>query len=337
MAISFRSVIYRNSVSKQRRQVTAGTSKILFEGTEAGTYVLQFKDQVSPLALPAYDLSGKGAIMNRLSELFMSRLNEMSIETHFIKRLNMSEQLIKSAEVIPLRLTVHNAAVDQLAQRLGLDEPYVFNRPIMELSLKSRELNYPIISEQHVDALQWARPDEVDDMMIIAQRANDFLSGQFYALGLRLLNFTLEFGRCYQGEAYEDTRLIVIDEISPDTCAILDLKSGERLDGLCPENHEKGSLETSYKEIARRFGILEEGGPIDLRDPIIIIEEIQLPVSTDEDTNEDANKTTDADEAGQENKMKIYIGSMLESAVLPFKSPKDSPLPTPTCETEKGK
>lgn len=275
MAISFRSLIYRNSVSKQRRQVITGNSKTLFEGTEAGTYVLQFKDQICPLFRPAYELTGKGAINNRLSELFLSRLNEMGIETHFIKRLNMSEQLVKSAEAIPLRLTVHNAAVDQLAQRLGLEEPHILTMPIMELSLKSRELNYPVISDQHIETFQWAQSDEVEDMMVIAQRVNDFLSGQFYALGLRLLSFSLEFGRVYQGDFYDETRLVIIDEISPDTCAILDLKSGERLDGLCKENHEAQIIAECYQEIAKRFGILEEGGPIDLRDPIIFVGEIQ--------------------------------------------------------------
>lgn len=275
MAISFRSLIYRNSVSKQRRQVITGNSKILFEGTEAGTYVLQFKDQICPLFRPAYELTGKGAINNRLSELFLSRLNEMGIETHFIKRLNMSEQLVKSAEAIPLRLTVHNAAVDQIAQRLGLEEPHILTLPIMELSLKSRELNYPVISDQHIEAFQWAQTDEVEDMMVIAQRVNDFLSGQFYALGLRLLSFSLEFGRVYQGDFYDETRLVIIDEISPDTCAILDLNSGERLDGLCKENHEAQVIAECYQEVAKRFGILEEGGPIDLRDPIIFVGEIQ--------------------------------------------------------------
>ena len=307
MAISFRSLIYRNSVSKQRRQVITGNSKTLFEGTEAGTYVLQFKDQICPLFRPAYELTGKGAINNRLSELFLSRLNEMGIETHFIKRLNMSEQLVKSAEAIPLRLTVHNAAVDQLAQRLGLEEPHILAMPIMELSLKSRELNYPVISDQHIEAFQWAQTDEVEDMMVIAQRVNDFLSGQFYALGLRLLSFSLEFGRVYQGDFYDETRLVIIDEISPDTCAILDLKSGERLDGLCKENHEAQVIAECYQEVAKRFGILEEGGPIDLRDPIIFVGEVQ---------------STDGEIEGSE----ITLTPLIDSSVLAFTQKDKVPL-----------
>lgn len=318
MAISFRSFIYRNSVSKQRRQVITGNSKTLFEGTEAGTYVLQFKDQVCPLFRSAYELSGKGSIANRLSELFMSRLNEMGIETHFIKRLNMSEQLVKAAEPIPLRVTVHNVAVDQFAQRLGIEDPHSLMRPIVELSWKSRDLNYPVVSEQHIESLQWARPDEVEDMIIIAQRVNDFLSGQFYALGLRLLNFSLEFGRVYEGEFFDDSQIVIIDEISPDTCAILDLNSGERLDGLCKGNHEKENIAKCYQEIARRFGILEEGGPIDLREPIVFIGEIQ---SSDDETKE----------------AEITLTPLLDSSVLSF-TPKDkgeqTELSTP--EEERG-
>lgn len=303
MAISFRSLIYRSSVSKQRRQVITGNSKILFEGTEAGTYVLQFKDQMCPLFLPAYELSGKGSIANRLSELFMSRLNEIGIETHFIKRLNMSEQLVKTAEPIPLRVTIHNIAVDQFAQRLGIEDPHSLMRPVVELSFKSRDLNYPVVSEQHIESLQWARPDEVEDMILIAQRVNDFLNGQFYALGLRLLNFSLEFGRVYEGEFFDDSQIVIIDEISPDTCAILDLNSGERLDGLCKGNHEKGIIAKCYQEVARRFGILEEGGPIDLREPIVFIGEIQ--------PSDDETKETE-----------IMLTPLLDSSVLTF-TPKE--------------
>ena len=317
MAISFRSFIYRNSVSKQRRQVITGNSKTLFEGTEAGTYVLQFKDQICPLFRPAYDISGKGSITNRLSELFMSRLNEMGIETHFIKRLNMSEQLVKAAEPIPLRLTVHNAAVDEFSERLGLEVPHLLTRPVIEFSFKSRDLKYPVISEQHIESFQWANPDEVEYMMIVAQRVNDFLNGQFYALGLRLLSFSLEFGRLYQGEFFDDSQIVIIDEISPDTCTILDLNSGERLDGLCKENHENETIAKQYQEVARRFGILEGGGPVDLREPIIFIGEIQ---PTDEDTKQ----------------TEITLTPLLDSSVLSFvpkdKTGQEEMLPT---ETEK--
>jgi phosphoribosylaminoimidazole-succinocarboxamide synthase len=281
MAIGFRSLLSRSTLSSRRRKVISGTSKTLFEGMEAGTYVLQFRDQICPLFRPAYDLFGKGAINNRLSELFLSRLNEIGVSTHFIKRLNMSEQLVRATETLPFRVTVHNVAVDHLVERLGLEEHHVFSQPIIEFSHRSRDLSYPVVSDQHIVALQWAHADEVDDIMTIAQRVNDFLNGQFFALGLRLLNFTLEFGRSYEEDLYGDSPLMIIDEISPDTCAILDLRTGERLDGLCQSNHDRENLIGFYQEVARRFGILEDGGAIDLREPFIIIEELKIDEQQD--------------------------------------------------------
>lgn len=276
MTIHSSSLIYRNGVSKQRRQVITGQTKTLYDGAEAGTYVLQFKDQIVTSENTALEVQGKGALNNRLSELFLSRLNEMGIETHFIKRLNMSEQLVKSAEIIPLRLTVHNIAVDRLAERLGLEDPYLLVQPIFEFSFKSRKLGYPIVSEDHIEVLEWATADEIEDMKHLAQRVNDFLNGHFYAVGLRLLNFSLEFGRVY--DFYDDAQLLIVDEISPDTCSILDLKTGERLDGVvCQEDQEEGrSLSEKYQEVARRFGLLEEGGPLDLRDPVVYVGEVQV-------------------------------------------------------------
>lgn len=270
MAISFRSLLSRHAASSRRRLVKDGTTKTLFENTDPGSYTLYFKDQISPAFRPAFNVLGKGAINNRLSELFMSRLNEMGIETHFIRRLNMSEQLVRSAEALPFRITVYNMAVDTLIDRLGLDETHMFPRPLIEFSQRSKNLNYPIVAAQHIESFEWAHPDEIDDIITIALRTNDFLNGHFFALGFRLLSFHLEFGRVYEGEMLEDSRLILIDEISPDNCAILDLQTGERFDGLHQDTLDKDDLSQRYQEVARRFGILEEGGPLDLRESIVI-------------------------------------------------------------------
>lgn len=268
------SLIYRHRTSNQRRQVFAGNRKAFYDGAEAGTYVLQFKDQFSLSESDCPDLQGKGAINNRISELFLSRLNEIGLETHFIKRINMSEQLVKSCETIPLRLTVYNVAVDDLSERLGLDNPHLLSSPIIEFSYQSRDLKYPVVSQDHIEALNWADADEVEEMIMIARRVNDFLNGHFYALDLRLLNFSLEFGRVY--DYLDESSLLIVDEISPDTCAILDLKTSERLDGRVFETVEPMKLVQNYQEIAKRLGLLEDGGPLDLRDPIIYTGEVQV-------------------------------------------------------------
>lgn len=259
MAIGFRSLFVKEKQAPRRRQVFQGSSKTIFDGPEPGTYVLQFKDDV---ILPGQDVAvidGKGAINNRVSSLLMSRLKEVGIPTHHLRRLNMREQLVCAAEVVPVRVTIHNVAADDFADRLGLDTGQSLPRPIFEFSYNNRDLNYPIVSPYHAEVLEWVRVDEIDDMTAICQRTNDFLSGQFLALGLKLLNFTVEFGRLYRGDFYEDSQLILIDEISQDTCSLLDLQTGQRLDRSVVG--ERGA--EIYHLGAKRLGLLDETSPSD--------------------------------------------------------------------------
>jgi phosphoribosylaminoimidazole-succinocarboxamide synthase len=265
MAISFRSLLSRGT-SPRRRQVIEGGRKVLFDATESGSYAMQFRDTLSPLGQAAFDVPGKGTLNNRLSELFMTRLNDMGLDTHFIRRLNMSEQLIRMADPYPFRITVHTLASDDFARRLGFKERDLLGKPVVELSYKSRELAYPIIAPEHADALGWARVDEIEEMMLIARRVNDVLSGQFFAVGVRLMSLTLEFGRIYQGDYFEESRILIIDEITPDTCALLDLQTGSRLDGQSIQGISPQDLADRYQELARRFRILGELGPLDLQE-----------------------------------------------------------------------
>lgn len=282
MAFNFRSFISRRRTSFRQQLITEGNTKNIFSNENQGTYTLYFKDRVSPPRGEGFCMLGKGAINNRLSELFMSRLTEMGIETHFIRRLNMSEQLIRAADPLPVRLTVYNMAIDQLANRLGLEDRYPFVRPLVEFTHRSRDLHYPVISPYHVEAFNWASPDEIDDMITIAHRVNDFLNGHFFATGFRLLSFHLEFGRVYHNEM-EETRLVLIDEISPDTCSILDLASGDRFDGRSLETIDKAELQDRYQEVARRFGLLEAGGPLDLRTNLVSDNDDAHPSEKDSD------------------------------------------------------
>ncbi|WP_010301348.1 phosphoribosylaminoimidazolesuccinocarboxamide synthase [Candidatus Odyssella thessalonicensis] len=271
MAISFRSLLNRGA-SPRRRQVIEGTRKTLFDATESGAYVMQFRDALAPLNKNKMTIAGKGALNNRLSELFMTRLNDMGLETHFVRRLNMSEQLIRIADPYNFRVTVHNVAADEFAERLGFGDHEILVKPIVELSHKSRELEYPIIAPEHVEALDWAHGDEVEDIMLIARRVNDFLSGQFFAIGVRLLNVTLEFGRLFQGDYFEESRVLIIDEITPDTCSLLDLRTGERLDGRTQDDRAPQELALRYQEIARRFRILGDSGPLELQENFGVVE-----------------------------------------------------------------
>jgi phosphoribosylaminoimidazole-succinocarboxamide synthase len=178
----------------------------------------------------------------------------MGIPTHFIKRINMREQLIREVEIIPLEVVVRNVAAGSLAKRLGIEEGTVLPRSIIEFYYKNDELDDPLVSEEHVTAFGWASPQEIDDIMALAIRVNDFLSGLFLGVGIQLVDFKIECGRLWEGEMM---RIVVADEISPDSCRLWDVQTKDKLDKDRFRRDLGGMLE-AYQEVARRLGILIE-------------------------------------------------------------------------------
>ena len=235
------------------KQIYEGKAKILYEGPEPGTLIQHFKDDATAFNNQKHAvLEGKGVLNNRISEFIMLGLERVGIPTHFIKRINMREQLIRHVEIIPLEVVVRNVAAGSICKRLGLKEGDNLPRSIVEFYYKDDKLGDPMISEDHITAWGWANPQEIDDMMAYALRVNDYLSGLFAAAHIRLVDFKLEFGRQYENEM---VRLILADEISPDGCRLWDLDSGEVMD---KDRFRKdlGDVVEGYREVARRLGIL---------------------------------------------------------------------------------
>ena len=248
----------------RRRQIYEGTAKVLFEGPEPGTLVQYFKDDASAFKNQKRGtITGKGVLNNRISEYLMTKLNELGVQTHFVRRLNMREQLVRELEIIPLQLVVRNIAAGTLSSRLGIAEGTPLPRSIVEYYYKSEPLNNPMVSEEHITAFGWASTQDLDDMMAMSLRVNDFLSGLFLGVGIRLIDFKLEFGRLWNAE---DMRIIIADEISPDTCRLWDLRTNDKMD-KDRFRLDLGRVEEAYQEVARRLGILPEGGPSDLKGP----------------------------------------------------------------------
>ncbi len=246
----------------KRRRIYEGKAKILFEGPEPGTIVQYFKDDATAFnAKKKGVISGKGALNNRISEYVMLRLADMGIPTHFVRRLNMREQLVREVEIIPVEVVVRNVAAGTICKRLGLEEGTALPRSIIEYYYKSDELGDPLVSEEHITAFNWAAPQDLDEMMSLSLRINDFMSGLFLGIGLRLVDFKLEFGRIYN--EHGDVRIILADEISPDSCRLWDITSGEKLD-KDRFRQDLGNVENAYREVARRLGILEDGEVIEL-------------------------------------------------------------------------
>jgi phosphoribosylaminoimidazole-succinocarboxamide synthase len=243
-------------MNQRRTRVYEGKAKILYEGPEPGTLIVHYKDDTTAFNNQKKEvIEGKGVLNNRISELIFTKLNEIGVPTHFLKRLNMREQLIRAVEIIPLEVVVRNVAAGSLAKRLGLAEGTALPRSIIEFYYKNDELGDPIVSEEHITAFGWASPQEIDDIMALAIRINDFLSGLFLGIGIRLVDFKLEFGRLYEGEMM---RIVLADEISPDSCRLWDIKTNDKLD-KDRFRRDLGGLVEAYQDVARRLGILAEG------------------------------------------------------------------------------
>jgi phosphoribosylaminoimidazole-succinocarboxamide synthase len=248
----------------RRRQIYEGKAKVIFEGPEPGTLVQYFKDDATAFNNKKKGtITGKGVINNRISEYLMTRIGEMGVPTHFLRRLNMREQLVKEVEIIPLEVVVRNVAAGSLAQRLGLPEGRPLPRSIIEYYYKSDELGDPMVSEEHVTCFGWATPQELDEMVAMSLRINDFLSGLFFGVGIRLIDFKIEFGRHYTDD---EVRIVLADEISPDSCRLWDVRTNEKLD-KDRFRRDLGNIAEAYQEVARRLGILPESGPVDVEGP----------------------------------------------------------------------
>ena len=238
----------------RRKKVYEGKAKILYEGPEPGTLIQYFKDDTAPTATESAPaaIEGKGVLNNRLSEFFMSGLNAIGVPTHFIRRINMREQLVRMAEIIPLEVVVRNFAAGEMTERLGIPEGTALPRPIVEYYYKDDRLNLPMVAEEHIVAFGWATQQDLDDVIALSLRVNDFLSGVMMAVGIRLADFRIEVGRVWEGDYM---RLILADEISPDSCRLWDLRGlVDRGDGS--PIPEPGPLADVYSELARRLGVM---------------------------------------------------------------------------------
>ncbi|NJO23124.1 MAG: phosphoribosylaminoimidazolesuccinocarboxamide synthase [Sphingomonadales bacterium] len=240
----------------KRRRIYEGKAKVLYEGPEPGTLIQHFKDDTTAFNNKKHELiDGKGVLNNRISEYIFQRLGEIGVPTHFMKRLNMREQLIREVEIIPLEVAVRNVAAGSLSTRLGLEEGTQLPRSIIEFYYKNDKLNDPMVSEEHITAFGWANPQEIDEVMSLALRINDFLVGLFLGAGIRLIDFKVEFGRLW--EQNDTMRIVLADEISPDCCRLWDLASGDKMDKDRFRKDLGGVLE-AYQEVARRLGVLTE-------------------------------------------------------------------------------
>lgn len=252
---------------KRRRMIYEGKAKILYEGPEPGTLVQFFKDDATAFNAQKHEvIDGKGVLNNRISEYIFTKLGGIGIPTHFIRRLNMREQLIKEVEIIPIEVVVRNVAAGSICKRLGVEEGTVLPRSIIEFYYKNDELGDPLVSEEHITAFGWASPQEMDDMMSLAIRINDFLSGLFLGVGIQLIDFKIECGRLFEGDTM---RVVLADEISPDSCRLWDTKDQRKMD-KDRFREDLGGLVEAYQDVAKRLGIINENEGPRPKGPVLV-------------------------------------------------------------------
>jgi phosphoribosylaminoimidazole-succinocarboxamide synthase len=192
----------------------------------------------------------------------MMRLEEIGVPTHFVRRLNMREQLVREVEIVPIEVVVRNVAAGSFSQRYGIPEGQALPRSIVEYYYKNDELGDPMVAEEHITAFGWASTQDLDDIMALALRINDFMVGLFLGVGIRLIDFKIEFGRLYDDQ--DMMRIVLADEISPDSCRLWDLKTNEKMD-KDRFRRDLGGVEEAYQEVARRLGILPEANVQDIK------------------------------------------------------------------------
>ena len=242
----------------RRKKIYEGKAKILYEGPERGQLVQYFKDDATAFnAQKTATLDGKGVLNNRISEYIMLRLGGIGVPTHFIKRLNMREQLIKKVEIIPLEVICRNVAAGTMSKRLGIEEGELLPRAVVEFCLKRDDLGDPLVSEEHIAAFGWASQGELDDMISLTLRINDYMQGMFAAIGIRLVDFKIEFGRLdEERDGIVGHTVVLADEISPDSCRLWDWDTNEKMD-KDRFRRDLGGVTEAYAEVATRLGILQ--------------------------------------------------------------------------------
>ena len=240
---------------KKGKKIYEGKAKIIYTTTDKNLVIQYFKDDTTAFNNQKKStIEGKGVLNNRISEHILSNLSEIGIKNHLVKRLNMREQLVKLADIIPIEFVVRNIATGSLTKRLGIEDGTILEKPLIEYYLKDDKLSDPLISREHILAFNWLNLIQLEWIEENLSRLNDFLLGMFRGVGIKLVDFKVEYGFTHESNK---TQIVLADEISPDTCRLWDTITDKKLD---KDRFRKdlGDLIPAYTEVAKRLGILHE-------------------------------------------------------------------------------
>ena len=236
---------------KTREKLYEGTSKILYEGDEDFSLIQFFKDDHILEDGSVVQVAGKGVLNNNISAFIMSNMDMVSIDNHFIDKINMREQIVQLVDMIPVKISVANLACGRYVDQFGIEEGYVFDQPMIDFRIKNKNILNPIINEHHMQNLCFLTSREVKSLKQVATRVNDFLAGMFAGVGIRLVECTMEIGRVFDGEEFS---FMLADEVTPDTCRLWNIADNRKIDfEFAAQNPDNAAA--VYKEIAKRLGI----------------------------------------------------------------------------------
>ena len=240
---------------KKGKKLYEGKAKIIYATNDKNLVIQHFKDDATAFNnKKKAKIDGKGILNNRISEHILNYLGQVGIKNHLVKRINMREQLIKYVEIIPIEFIVRNIATGSLTKRLDIEDGTILEDPLIEYCYKKDELGDPLVAKEHIYAFKWATKKEIEKIDRYLLRMNDFMIGMFRGIGIKLVDFKVEFGR-YKNNGKID--IILADEISPDTCRLWDVSSDKKLDKDRFRNN-LGNVMQAYQDVARRLGILHE-------------------------------------------------------------------------------
>lgn len=231
---------------EKKKQLYEGKAKKVFATDDANLVIVDYKDDATAFnGEKKGTITGKGVINNVMSNHMFQLLEQQGVPTHFVEQLSERETLVKKVSIVPLEVIIRNISAGSFAKRFGVEEGIVFDEPTIEFSYKNDELGDPLMNAYHAIALKAATRDEIETIKAMAFKVNEVMKQYFDTLNVILVDFKLEFGKTADG------KIVLADEISPDTCRLWDKTTKEKLD-KDRFRRDMGGVEEAYQEIMKR-------------------------------------------------------------------------------------
>lgn len=226
-----------------------GKAKKVFTTDVPDVYIVQYKDDATAFnGQKKGSIEGKGVVNNLMSNAMMRMLEKKGVPTHLVEELNDRETAVKKVEIVPLEVIIRNVAAGSMSKRLGIPEGTVLPQVVLEFSYKNDELGDPLINNYHALAMELATKEEIAEIERLAFIVNEEMVKFFKEVNIKLIDFKIEFGRDVNG------KIILADEISPDTCRLWDADTNEKLD-KDRFRRDMGGVEDAYQEVFHRLGL----------------------------------------------------------------------------------